>query len=193
MRKVCGVGVNDSPTVISWVVDGKHVTCPFYAVWHSMLHRCYNPKLHAEYPTYANCSVVPEWLTFTNFKAWMATQAWEDRRLDKDLLVPGNKLYGPDTCVFVSHKVNAFVLDCNARRGQYKQGVSLFKRDGRFLATINLDGVKRHIGLFKTELEAHKAWVLAKIAQAETLDYCSDMRVKHAVIGRYTDILEALK
>lgn len=192
MKTVFGVGINDSPIAISRTVEGKTVLCHYYITWKSMLERCYSARVQNEYPTYIGCAVVDEWLRFSGFKAWMETQDWENKCLDKDILTPGNKLYGPDTCVFVPHKINTFMNDCGARRGKYKTGVSLFKRDGRFLASINIDGMKRSIGLYSTEDDAHRAWVSAKLQQAKHLDFACDTRVKFAVIGKYSIMLESL-
>lgn len=80
MRKVCGVGINDADYVVgkyeSWYEGGKRKLktlwqCPYYVKWHAMLNRCYNARYHKNKPTYIGCYVCEEWLTFSNFKAWM--------------------------------------------------------------------------------------------------------------------------
>ena len=84
-RLVYGVGVNDdSHPVTSYIrtKDGKKLqnwVCPFYKKWRSMLQRCYDPKNINRQPAYINCFVCEEWLTFSNFKAWMEQQDWCDK------------------------------------------------------------------------------------------------------------------
>ena len=87
-----------------------------YNTWNGMLRRCYdkNPKYIRE--AYRNCSVCEEWLNFQNFAKW-----YEENfpyhiegikfQLDKDLLQHnvGNKIYSPQTCVFLPDKVNSFL------------------------------------------------------------------------------------
>jgi len=105
MRKlVCGVGINDAdyrvrvqkelPKSSSGKRNRETVfMCPFYKVWENMINRCYNPRHLVKRPTYIDCTVCEEWKIFSNFKAWMETQNYIDRQLDKDLIVKGNKVY----------------------------------------------------------------------------------------------------
>ncbi len=67
-----------------------------------MLQRCYSESYLNKRPSYRGCSVCEEWKTFSNFMAWMKNKNMENLELEKDILVPGNKLYSPETCVFVS-------------------------------------------------------------------------------------------
>ena len=143
-KLVYGVGNNNTDyAVVKWeeigYIDGKRKRkmvwkCPYYVRWEGMLNRCYSTKLHECRPTYKGCIVLKEWLTFSVFKNWMMTQDWEDKHLDKDLLFEGNKVYGPDTCVFVSPMVNTFTTDSGAARGEWLIGVDWYKRAGKFRA-----------------------------------------------------------
>ena len=109
---VCGVGINDADYVVKkfetiGYVDGKRKrklvwTCPYHRAWESMLKRCYSAKYQERQPTYKGCTVSDDWLTFSNFRAWMIAQDWEGKHLDKDLLFEGNKIYSTETCVFVA-------------------------------------------------------------------------------------------
>ena len=129
MRKlIYGVGINDAdyPTQSCKIighVDGKQKrkllwACPFYRRWTSMLGRCYCKKFLQNSPTYQNCFVCNEWLTFSKFKAWMETQDWEGKELDKDLLSGECKVYSPETCVFVPRNVNMFMIESLSSRGE---------------------------------------------------------------------------
>jgi len=194
---VYGVGMNDANYPVQNKITVGYVNgrqkqklvwiCPFYQRWKSMLRRCYSPSLHEKYPTYKDCTVCDEWLLFSNFKAWMEKQNWEGRVLDKDILFPNNKTYSQDTCVFVDSKVNLFVAEVKTSIGNYMVGVAWCKRDRKFLARGTDGGTKaRHLGCFNTELEAHRAWLLAKLEKAYKLAAeQDDPRVAKALIDRY--------
>ena len=189
MKLVEGVGINDADYVVYPTVSGKQVMCPFYKVWKSMLVRCYNSKVHQRSPTYVGCSVSPEWLTFSNFRAWMETQDWVGKELDKDILFKGNKVYSPQTCVFVPVNVNLLLLDHANARGNYMIGAYRYKLAGKFTAKCN-DGTGKlvHLGYYITELEAHLAWkaykhnLACKLAGEQT-----DSRVAEALRTRYCE------
>lgn len=197
-KKVYGVGINDADYVtqksetVSRVGEKQKQKliweCPYYRRWVQVLARCYSERLKETYLSYIGCYAVDEWLTFSNFKSWMETQDWEGKELDKDLLVRGNKVYGPSSCVFVDKIVKTFTLESNASRGQYKIGVCWNNHREKFLSTCRNPFTKRqeNLGHFDTEDEAHAAWLqrkteLAHILAAEQ----TDPRVAKALIDRY--------
>lgn len=198
-KLVCGVGVNDADYVVQrketvGYVDGKQKqkrvwVCAYYRAWKSMVERCYSTKLQEKYPTYKGCSVSEEWLTFSNFKAWMEKQDWEGNQLDKDLLIEGNKLYSPETCVFVSPMVNKFVNARGASRGKWQIGVYWDKNAGKFMTQCGnpFSGGQEYLGLFTCEEEAHQAWRKRKLELAHELAAIqTDERVAEALINRYS-------
>ena len=155
LRKlVYGVGVNDADYMVNVSTDIKTLHCPFYERWKQMLRRCYSEKYQAKQPTYIGCSVCDDWLAFSNFKVWMIDQDWVGKHLDKDILVQGNKVYSPLTCVFVSQSVNNILSENKLTRGGTRQGVCFHKPMGKFLAKINIHGKKTHIGYFSSEEDA---------------------------------------
>lgn len=160
---ILGVGINDADYVVQPRVNGKVVVCPFYRAWRNMIFRCYGRSFHKKHPSYIGCSVSKDWLTFSNFKAWMETQDWEGLDLDKDLLIPGNKLYSEKTCVFVPRYVNTLLLDCANSRGKYPLGVCRPKNRPTYKARISLYKKTVYIGSFGTPEEAHMAYIKAKV------------------------------
>lgn len=187
---VHGVGINDATYPIR-PVDGEgkqRKMCPFYVRWANMLKRCYDTSCLTKYPTYIGCSVCEEWLTFSNFKAWMEEQDWQGKELDKDLLVQGNKIYSPSTCVFVDSALNSFILDNKWRRGEYLIGVDFSKKSNCFRARCANPFTKKaeHLGLFTSEIEAHRAWFSKKLEWAEALSKLQkDERLAVALLSMF--------
>lgn len=188
-RLVFGVGFNDTKFYVSGiVVDVRIEDCPFYRKWIGMLARCYNEKQRSKYPTYIGCTVCDEWLTFSNFRSWMEKQDWQGKSLDKDLLVKGNKVYSPETCVFVDHMTNSFTVELFATRGDYPLGVRLHKRSGKLEVRCSNPFTKKQetIGYFTCPNEAHLAWKMRKHQHACRLaDLQTDDRVATALRTRY--------
>jgi len=163
-RKVHGVGINDANyAVCPKGPDGKQVFCPYYSTWKKMLERAYCPKYLVRHPTYIGVTVCEEWHSFMSFHAWMETQDWQGKHLDKDIIAPGNKVYSPDTCVFVPPAINSLLLDCGATRGEWPIGVSWYKPTRKFLARVSTAGRDKHLGYFTCPHEAHMAWRKAKL------------------------------
>ena len=120
----------------------------------------------------------------------MGTQDWEDKQLDKDLLVEGNKVYSPKTCVFVTRMVNMFTTDRGNDRGELPIGVDWHKGSGRFRSRCRNPFTKKneHLGLFDCEQEAHQAWLRRKLELAyELAELQTDPRVAEALINRYSN------
>ena len=198
-KLVQGVGVNDlgyRVHVYEYVTENggkrirKHVfTCKYYATWKHMLERCYSKKFLERKPSYIGTSVCSEWLYAATFKKWMEKQDWDGKCLDKDIIVPGNKLYSPETCAFVAGSTNLFVIACDASRGDYPIGVHLHKHKGKYQAKCQnpFTRKKEHLGYFSTPGEAHEAWRKRKHELAQLVAATeSDMRVVEALKKRYS-------
>lgn len=157
-----------------------------------MLHRAYDSKAQVRRPNYVGCSVFDEWLTFSNFKLWMETQDWEGKQLDKDILVPGNKVYSPETCVFVTAVLNVFLTLRGSDRGAYLVGVNWHKASGKFVAQCSNPFTRKreYLGLFHTEEAAHEAWRKRKHELAcQYADMQTDSRVAKALRTRFSKVL----
>lgn len=150
-RKVCGVGTNDANYHVHAMVNGKKKACPFYLTWTNMLKRCYDTK--NQYATYVGCSVDESWHSFMTFKAWMEKQDYQGNALDKDIILPDNKVYSASTCAFVPTSINMLLLDHRKGRGDWPRGVS-FTKQNRFETYCKVNGVKVHLGLFDTAEQA---------------------------------------
>ncbi len=183
---VCGVGINDADYPVKPRVKGKTVHCPFYLAWVCMLKRCYSEVFHLKRPTYIGCFTVPEWHYFMTFRAWMMAQDWEGKDLDKDLLIEGNKMYGPATCLFVPRAVNSFMLEADSMRGDYPLGVGLHKPSGKYRAYCSDSNKKVHIGLYSNLNDAHMAYkVYKKKLAIELASVQTDTRISAALLNKY--------
>ena len=198
-KLVCGVGINDADYVVKkWetigYADGKQKrklvwACPYYRAWKNMIERCYSAKYQESKPTYAGCTVSEDWLTLSNFKAWMEKQDWEGKHLDKDLLFEGSKAYSAETCVFVTPMTNSFINDSGASRGEWLIGVYWNKRAEKFNSRCCNPFTKKieNLGRFTCEQEAHEAWAKRKLELAHELAAVqTDPRVAKALIDRYS-------
>lgn len=192
-KLVAGVGINDADYNVCRheIINGKRKTvwtCPFYQTWGNMLLRCYSNSGHKQRPNYEGCSVATKWYRFSNFKAWMETQNWEGKHLDKDLLVVGNKVYSADTCLFLDPKVNTFLTERANDRGEWPLGVYLDTYSGKFKAVCFCvtTGKQKTLGRFLDPQEGHEAWLKFKLSQAYILaTEQTDQRVAKALIDRY--------
>ena len=126
VRMMYGVGINDA--------DYKTRGCPFYNKWKSMMCRCYSVLYHKMHPTYLDCEVCDDWKLFSNFRNWMITQDYIGKQLDKDLLVIGNKIYGPNTCVFITSQINNFIQIIPTDK--YNLPVGVLKKGKKFQSSI---------------------------------------------------------
>ena len=174
MKKlVFGKGFNDKTRPAR--IDGKMVK--EYALWQSMLNRCFSEKYQTRKPTYKGCSVSDNFLNYSFFYDWCQEQVGfgnidENGRywhLDKDLLLIGNKTYSETACVFVPHEINSFFIDSGAIRGEYHVGVCFHKAKGKFQAYCNVNGKPQYLGYFNTPQEAFDVYKPFKEALCKQL------------------------
>jgi len=179
-KLVYGVGVNDSSDLVTG--------CPFYRRWVHMIKRCYGSQYIEDNPTYKNCTVSDQWIYFSKFKEWMESKEWRGLHLDKDILVPGNKIYGPEFCIFVSCRINNLLLNRSMHRGEYPLGVSFCKRRRRYDAFCSVNGKSVRVGLYKTVIEASKAYVAFKSTHIRQVAYEQAPCLRDALL-RHADLL----
>lgn len=128
--------------------DGKQTGA--YSTWRRMLERSYSAKYHERKPTYKDVEVCEEWHDFQNFAEWYEDNYYEiecqQMHLDKDIIVKGNRVYSPETCVFAPEKINALFRHSKKNKGlpigvHYIEAMKKYKAscsfgDGRFLTQL---------------------------------------------------------
>lgn len=138
----------------------NNVDCksPEFYRWTNMVQRCYNKKIHKYKPYYKDKSVCEEWLNFANFRIWYREHIIEGAKvdLDKDILCQGNKVYSPETCVFVEHYINTVFEDRSTKRRIVENKEKQYET---YMTVLNKN---ISFGTFNTKEEAEKGYVTGK-------------------------------
>lgn len=136
-----------------------------YALWNSLMKRCaLNGRVQMIHTSYLGCESHETFKNFQLFAGWCQHQIGfgiTRYQLDKDILVPGNRIYGPDTCCFVPSQINTLLTYDRANNGDLPTGISLVA--GRYKAQVSIEGRRKHIGYFDTPEAAHEAYKAAKL------------------------------
>lgn len=163
-----------------------------------MLQRCYDEKYQNIQPTYIGCTVCDEWLYFSKFKEWFdknyrfnLDEIGVKLELDKDLIYKDNKIYSPDTCVFIPKKVNGFMP--NNRRNNISKyiGVSFHKVSNKWQAQINdfNTGERKYLGTFTHIEDASDAYIKArKIETLKAKKYLEELGYGKDIIDKLEEL-----
>lgn len=136
-----------------------------YSSWRGILKRVSENANAKDKVNYGDCSVCPEWLNLEVFSEWYNTQiVQEGWAIDKDLLVKGNKVYSPDTCIFLPPEINTFLTDRSNHRGSTPIGVC--HRNQKFEARCTSGGKNNYLGVYNTPEEAFSVYREFKISRA---------------------------
>lgn len=138
-----------------------------YDTWKAMLQRCYSEKEHERHPTYIGCEVYEGWHNFQNFAKWYKDNYYEVGNekmcLDKDILFKGNKIYSPDTCIFVPETINKLFIKNDKNRGESVIGATLCK-NGKYQAQCNIinpetgKSKQEYLGLYDSQEKAFQVY-----------------------------------
>ena len=161
--------------------NNKHTKC--YQTWHGMLRRCYNSKHQEEHHTYVNCKVLEDWHNFQNFGEWDEDNYYEIEgermELDKDILIKHNKIYSPETCMYMPQTINLLFTKRQNYRGKSVIGTSPV--NGKYLVQCHLINLKtgkskqKTLGYYDTEIEAFEVYKYHKEKNIKQVaDYYKD-------------------
>lgn len=185
---ILGKGINDLDYKVTKRVEKlvkgevkvvNVIICEYYYLWKCIFQRCYGKISERSQRNYQGVTICEDWLKCSNFKSWMEKQSWQGMQLDKDILVPGNKIYSPDTCCFVPSQVNSFLCMSNNSRGLYPIGVSKGPISTSGTETYISRGAKgfSYLGLFSSPNEAHKTWQINKLKVFDDIiDLCKSYK-----------------
>lgn len=132
--------------------DGKTATKE-YQVWNNLMARCYSDKQRHLHPAYDGCTACDEWLNFQVFSQWYYDNFYqvgtERMHVDKDILVKGNKVYSPETCIFVPQRINMIFMEKEKKRDKDLPN-TIYRCKTGYRASYN----GKTLGIFKTLGEA---------------------------------------
>lgn len=127
-----------------FIGSGKYSTSDRerYTSWGSMIARCYREKFKERNPSYLDCSCVIEWNNYQNYCEFYENDVWRKSgwHLDKDLLVRGNKIYSPETCVYLPQELNSPALSFKETKNKYGyKNVGLCPNKGEWMSVVYSD------------------------------------------------------
>lgn len=131
-----------------------------------MFERCYSQGYLKTRPTYLGCSVSEEWHLFSEFLRWSRDEFVQGHALDKDILVPGNKVYSEETCLYVPTFINSLLTNC-VKKGELPLGVYFEPIVSKYRVQINTGSGQVKVGSFGCPREAHSEWCIRKAEQIE--------------------------
>jgi hypothetical protein len=184
---IYGIGEND-------VMIPEFTNTRTWRTWVGIIRRTdyRDPKWMKYHPSYEGCTLDPRWYKLSEFKKWI--EQWEDyqnKEVDKDILIPGNKIYGPDTCLMVRPIVNSWFMPTNLENnGELPVGVSWNpswkknKSPNPYKTQISLIGKKRiYLGVYATIEEASASYEKVRKEQIQILiETETDPRVIKAML-----------
>lgn len=159
-KRIYGVGcignVNMKDT------SGKRLSS--YNVWVNMLSRCYN-KNAKDYKNYGENGVIvcDEWLCYENFKKWYNDNIYEilgeKIELDKDILIKDNKIYSPETCIFIPQHINQ-LFSGHSKKNSLPKGVRFDKKNNKYVSQIRINGKLKYLGVYTSVEEAERVYLI---------------------------------
>ena len=178
-KKVAGFGINDADYFTSRRLDGKMVHCEIYKKWFGLINRAYGDFQSQGKGYYEGTTVSSQWQRFMDFREWYKGNSVEGWSLDKDLLYPDNKEYGPDTCIFIPRSVNTAITLTRKTKWNTLPGVTLDHRSrvNRFVTPGFRSSDEAAVNEFYRKRKAKEIFYL--IADNEYSDVINDSLLVH--------------
>ena len=193
---------------IGYIGEGKYKVSEngkltrVYKTWYNMIRRCYDEKFQEKHPTYIGCAVYEEWHNFQNFTEWYDNNYYEIEdeimELDKDILIKHNKIYSPETCIFVPQTINSLFIKNDKNRGESVIGTTPFQ--GKYVTQCNMinpetgKSKQKYLGLYSTQEKAFEAYKYYKEKNIKVVaDYFKDLipeRLYNAMYNYEVEIID---
>lgn len=151
---------------IGYLGEGKHhphagndgIQFEKYTAWQHMIGRCYCEEKRESHPAYAGCTVCEEWWNFQTFAEWYEENFYDlgdgtRMHIDKDVMVKGNKIYSPSTCIILPQRINMIFMQKEKKR-DIDLPNAIYRCKTGYQASYN----GKSLGVFKTlesAIEAH--------------------------------------
>lgn len=188
---------------IGFIGEGKYKSSEnskktrVYQTWVNMFTRCYSEKFHEKRPTYINCEVLEEWHNFQNFAKWYYENYYEIEGetmcLDKDILIKHNKIYSPETCIFVPNRINSLFEKSDKSRGNSVIGMYERSDNGKYQVCCHIfnpetgKSKNEKLGYYDTQEKAFEVYKYYKEKNIkEIADYYFGRIPKRLYDGMYS-------
>lgn len=161
------------------------------SMWYAINSRCLEGGAHQKKrPKYVGCTNC--FSSIDDFKDWAMSQPGFGLRdsngkrfnLDKDLILPGNKVYCREYCSLIPARINTLMLDCGAASSGDLPGAAWHPASNRYQARVQTFNGRKYLGIFKDKESAHAAWRAAKasVIREAVLWYSGIRGVDHRVV-----------
>lgn len=182
----------------SFYIDGDQHHTRSGILWASLVART-NLSAFGEtkWPTYSNCK--NGFSSFQEFAEWCQQEYGylnkENDRfwcLDKDIILPLNRIYCGTTCLFIPNRINQLLKESSKNSNM---PIGVCKRKYSYEASIfKSDEGQTSLGHFKTKEEAHQAWQQSKVEHIRQIcntdvDVIKHKKLKNALTHR-ADLIE---
>lgn len=159
-----------------------------YRIWYGMIRRCYDENHRYNYITYDDCYVCDEWLNYQNFAEWYNCNYYEissgeQMHIDKDILIKGNRIYSPETCIFVPKSINNLVLARGRDRGDLPIGICYDSERNKYRAHC-CDGHGKDITIGRYDT-IYEAFIQYKIYKESVLKNTAEVYKEEIPIELY--------
>ena len=186
---VYGVGIND-------VMIPYFTSTRTWRTWSGIIRRTDKRDMKWLSQTgkeqYLDCTLDLSWYRLSVFKEWI--EQWDDygnKQVDKDILIPGNLHYGPDTCLMVRPIVNNWFKPNKRGGGDLPRGVchnpdwKRGKSPNPYRTQITpIGGKRKGLGYYATIEEASAVFEEARKEQIKVLiETETDLKVKNALLN----------
>ena len=148
-------------------------------LWTNMTQRCKSGgSLQQRFPSYQRCE--NGFSDFQEFAEWCQHQVGYNSKdtggrfwqLDKDILVKNNKVYSPDTCVFLPKDLNCVLESSKRSRGECPIGV--YKAKNSYCASL-LRGILGLPKIHKSFPNPYDAFIFYKTEKEKYLKQVADL------------------
>ena len=139
------------------VGEYKNTNQKSYHIWNNMISRSLEN----------NSIICEEWHNFQNFAQWYENnwKYWmKGWRIDKDILVKGNKIYSPETCCLTPSEFTNIFKTEESKIERLSTGVRKGK-SGKYTAVTRIDGVTVRFSGYSTNEEAYEKYKQVKEKQ----------------------------